>query len=1111
MNHPLHRLRILGAALALTLLTALLVAVSGQSASAATLLVSESFGGTSVPEAAWQPLDDACLTKATAAPPAGSSTLGVCSKRTNSPSTAAALGFLQLTDNRTNTKGGAILNKAIPANGGLDIQFDQYQYGGALAFAGADGIGFFLTDGSKSLTAAGAPGGSLGYAQSTTVDGVNGGYLGIGLDAYGNFSNTAANGGGIGAGCPATPAAPGQVANRVVARGPGQAKVGYCYIAGAAPANGVSIRQPTTLGLTDPTTAYGRTIRITVSAATLPVVTVYTGGSAGLAAAQLTQVMQFTMTTAAPSSYKLGFTASTGGASDAHLIRNVSVSSINTLGALNLVKQIDQTTAQPTSYTEGATIPYQFLVTNTSSLVSLTGLAIADSKATGITCPTTTLAPSASTTCTGTHTVTAAEALSSTLVNTATASALSGSTTITSNVGTATAAITAANPLLTLTKSGALTDSNGNAQADVGESIVYSFAAKNTGNVTLTNVVVTDPRVTGITPASATIAPGGTANFTAAAYTVTQADINAGTAISNTATVNGRTVAGTAAPSASSTVNTPIRYAPGLTLTKNGTLNGTSAAGQTIGYSFTLANTGNTPLTAVSIADPKVTLSYSWPGTAGTLAVGQSVTATATYTLLQSDVDAGQVVNTATATGTPPTGAAVTSTASKTVTLTRSPAMTFTKTANPAFISAVGTVVTYTFTATNTGNATLTAVAVTDPHTGLSSIAYTWPGTAGRLTPGQVVTATATYTTTAADVTAGTISNTATVSGTPPTGAAITRTASVTIAVVPDPVVDSATVPQGDTVVIDVLANDGNAATGATFSRAQLSTTPKAIGGAQTPVPASPIYGSVTCVDSGSTRGQCTYRSVEYFVGTDVFDYALSSSYGTWNVRVTVTVTAKNHAPVARADRLVAATGGAAVSVDPLGNDTDPDGTTPTLQSVAFPSGSHGTFACTSSCTYTPAADGWTGTIAVPYTIVDAGGLTASSTITIYVDPAPIVRQGFTDRRSNTAAVSLGNWAETTTATSPAGTCVANRPSTTVSWTAVSGATNYVLERRINATGTWVTVAQLGAVTSFVDDRLGEGRSYQWRVRPDLQRWPGTVSAASTASAQAAIASAKGC
>ena len=44
------------------------------------------------------------------------------------------------------------------------------------------------------------------------------------------------------------------------------------------------------------------------------------------------------------------------------------------------------------------------------------------------------------------------------------------------------------------------------------------------------------------------------------------------------------------------------------------------------------------------------------------LAPGESVTATATYELTQDDVDAGEVENTASVTGTPPTGEPVTST-----------------------------------------------------------------------------------------------------------------------------------------------------------------------------------------------------------------------------------------------------------------------------------------------------------------------------------------------------------------------------------------------------------------------------------------------------------------
>lgn len=1107
--------------LVLLLLAAVLTVLPVVRAEAATLLVQEGFGGTSVVDPAWQPLDSGCITHATTAPPSTVSKLGVCSSRIFAPASSTNPGFLQLTDNRTNAKGGAVFNRPIPATGGLDVLFDQYQYGASLVFAGGDGIGFFLTDGSKSLTAAGATGGALGYGQNTSsvppVEGVNGGYLGVGLDAFGNYSSTAAGGNGLGAGCPATPAAPGLQANRIVARGPGQSLSGYCYLRGATPPAGGTLRStPFLENLSAPPTSLGRTVRVTVSPAAFPEVVVSYGASAGMSAASLTEVTRFTMTTAAPPTYKLGFTASTGGSTDTHLIRNVRVSSINDLGALNLVKQIDQTTTQPAAYAEGASIPYQFVVTNTSSLASLTGVAVSDPKAV-VTCPVTTLAPLGSVTCTGSHVVTAAEAAVSTLVNTATASALSGASTVTSAASSATAPISTPAPALTLAKTGALTDTNGNAQADAGEQITYSFTAHNTGNVTLQNVAISDPRVTGITPTSTQVAPGASATFTAAAYTVTQADIDTGTAVSNTATVSGRTLA--ASPTtvtASSTATTPIHYAPSISLTKNGALTAGSTAGSTIAYTFTVANTGNTSLSGVAISDPRVTVAYgAWPGTAGQLGVGQSVTASATYTLTQADIDAGSVLNTATATGTPPTGSAVTATASKTVTLTRTNDLAFTKSATPAFISAAGTVITYTFRATNTGTTTLTAVAISDPKSGLSTLSYTWPGTAGRLLPGQIVTATATYTITAADVTAGTVANTATATGTGPVGGAVTRTASATIPVIPDPAPDTATVVQGGSVVIDVLANDGPAATGATFSRVQLSATPKVIGGAASPAPATPVQGSVACIATGGTRGQCTYRPIAAFVGTDVFDYVLSSSYGTWNVRVTVTVTAVNHAPVARPDRVVATTGGTTVTVSPLANDTDEDaGTTLTLAGTSAPTGLHGTFSCSAAtCTYTPAADGWTGSITIAYTVSDSA-LTASSTIAVWVDPAPLARQGFTGTDSTSGATGLGAWTRSSVVATPVASCTAARPSTLVSWAPVSGATGWSLERRLAGTtpGPWTVVATpAAAATSFTDDRVGEGRSYQWRIRPDLQRWLGVASAASTAVAQPAVASAGGC
>jgi hypothetical protein len=191
-----RRLSALAALVATAVAAAVLVGLPAQTATAASTLVTESFAGTSVADPAWKPLGSACLTRAGSTPPSGSSALGVCSSRTQAPPTTANPGALQLTDNRTSAVGGVVYDNAIPASGGLDITFDQYQYGSSST--GADGIGFFLTDGSVPLTSAGPPGGSLGYAQNTGVNGVAGGYLGVGLDAFGNFSSPAE---GRGAGC----------------------------------------------------------------------------------------------------------------------------------------------------------------------------------------------------------------------------------------------------------------------------------------------------------------------------------------------------------------------------------------------------------------------------------------------------------------------------------------------------------------------------------------------------------------------------------------------------------------------------------------------------------------------------------------------------------------------------------------------------------------------------------------------------------------------------------------------------------------------------------------------------------------------------------------------
>ncbi len=129
-------------------------------------------------------------------------------------------GALRLTNGGTqgtNENGAIISQTPFPTTQGIQITFTTYTYGGNSFQAsngtrpGADGIGFYLLDGSATTgngtttlgnvawTQAGgigAFGGSLGYSCSNSNnphDGMPGAYLGLGIDEYGNFLNQGDN------------------------------------------------------------------------------------------------------------------------------------------------------------------------------------------------------------------------------------------------------------------------------------------------------------------------------------------------------------------------------------------------------------------------------------------------------------------------------------------------------------------------------------------------------------------------------------------------------------------------------------------------------------------------------------------------------------------------------------------------------------------------------------------------------------------------------------------------------------------------------------------------------------------------------------------------------
>lgn len=239
---------------------------------------------------------------------------------------------------------------------------------------------------------------------------------------------------------------------------------------------------------------------------------------------------------------------------------------------------------------------------------------------------------------------------------------------------------------ISLDKTSATTDVNGNSILDAGDRVQYSFAVRNTGSVTLPSVALADPMLTGLSCAKNTLTANETTTCTAAPYTVTAADVQAGT-LRNTATITGtppapQTTADNVTASDTETL-TPVQQ-PNITLTKTANPETVDTLNQLVTYTFTASNTGNVTLTNTQIRDGLAGVSAlnCTPALGSSLAPGATMSCTATRATTQADLTAGTVTNSATLTAVGPTGATLTRTAQAPVTATQTPALSFTKTAS---------------------------------------------------------------------------------------------------------------------------------------------------------------------------------------------------------------------------------------------------------------------------------------------------------------------------------------------------------------------------------------------------------------------------------------------
>jgi hypothetical protein len=233
---------------------------------------------------------------------------------------APGQGVLSLTRAEEGQANTFLYNAPLSMADGIDITFTLSMWGGT----GADGISFFLKDGANTDDTPGAPGGALGYGLSDEDEtaGIQGALVGIGFDVYGNFSTedpaldctspvTTGNRGGS------------DSSNTVVVRGPDLSadQDGTCgyYLLDSAPHD---------FGSAGSRAEGARDVRVLIDKPSLaaPKIRVFIGEVGSPLTEPLIEVDQpavFRTT----STFKFGWSASTGGSDNNHEIWGLRIGS----------------------------------------------------------------------------------------------------------------------------------------------------------------------------------------------------------------------------------------------------------------------------------------------------------------------------------------------------------------------------------------------------------------------------------------------------------------------------------------------------------------------------------------------------------------------------------------------------------------------------------------------------------------------------------------------------------------------------------------------------------------------------------------------------------------
>ncbi|MEG5227101.1 DUF4347 domain-containing protein, partial [Microcoleus sp. AT9b-C5] len=677
-------------------------------------------------------------------------------------------GALRLTTRTFDQSTFVIYNSQVPVNSGLNIVFDIFAYNGTardnLAGRTGDGISFFLIDGTVTPTVAGGYGGSLGYAQNTDTNqsGLRGGYLGIGLDEFGNFSSTTQGRvGGIGT---------TRRADSVTLRGSEVTQ--YQFLTSTFVPQGID-NIPDTVNplppngpinaITSSREAARRRVQIILqppNSATPNRLTVnFDLNNNGLFTDQGETIIDIAnleeINGPIPATFKFGFAGSTGDATNIHDVRTLS---IQTIDVPLTTADVASTKTGPAAAAPGSPITYTITTVNNgpdnAENVVIedqlpVGAVFESADGDGTFNPTTRLVtwpiPNLPVGATATRTVTVT---TPTTLGPITNSVFSSSSTIDPVPGNNSGSSPDARVTTTITNDIAdvVTVKSGPPTAAAGSTVTYTITAANSGPSAATNVVIADTIVPGLTGVS--VSEGGTYNATTGI--VTWPTI---TSLASAASTN-RTVrfplpatSGPIANTASSTstspdpnpdnnngsspeaqVTTTITESADVATIKSGPP--TAAAGSTVTYTITAANSGPSAATNVVIADTIVpgltgvsvseggtynatTGIVTWP-TITSLASAASTNRTVRFPL---PATGGPIANTASSTSTSPdpnpdNNNGSSPEAQVTTTITESADVATIKSGPPTAIA--GSTVTYTILTENRGPSTATNITVTD-------------------------------------------------------------------------------------------------------------------------------------------------------------------------------------------------------------------------------------------------------------------------------------------------------------------------------------------------------------------------------------------------------------